>query len=99
MPRRLATTSAGLGLALLLAGCADMGNIHPQSHTLPANALKAGSAIHAAKPAAWPTEAWWEALGDAQLNRLVQAGPPTLTRLLRIPRVTVPHLADVARLV
>jgi NodT family efflux transporter outer membrane factor (OMF) lipoprotein len=73
MPRRLATASAGLGLALLLAGCADMGNIHPQSHTLPANTLKPGTAIHDAKPMAWPTEAWWEALGDAQLNRLVEA--------------------------
>ncbi|MGO4381613.1 efflux transporter outer membrane subunit [Pseudoduganella sp. RAF19] len=68
-----ATSAATLGLALVLAGCADMGNIHPESHTLPANTLKPGSAIHAAKPMAWPTEAWWEALGDAQLNRLVEA--------------------------
>lgn len=50
-----------------------MGNIHPQSKALPANTLKTGNSIHDAKPMAWPTEAWWEALGDAQLNKLVEA--------------------------
>jgi NodT family efflux transporter outer membrane factor (OMF) lipoprotein len=65
--------AAALGLALLLTGCAGMGNIHPESKTLPANTLNTGSAIHDAKPMAWPTEAWWEALGDAQLNKLVDA--------------------------
>ncbi len=74
MLRRFAPTSAAaLGLALLLAGCADMGNIHPQSKSLPANTLHTGSSIHDAKPMAWPTEAWWEALGDTQLNKLVDA--------------------------
>ena len=72
MLRRFAPTALAMA-ALALAGCADMGNIKPQSHTLPANELKAGSAIHAAKAVAWPTDAWWEALGDAQLNRLVRA--------------------------
>jgi NodT family efflux transporter outer membrane factor (OMF) lipoprotein len=80
---RFAPTTGVLAVmaALALAGCADMGNIKPQSHTLPANSLKAGAAIHAAQPAAWPTEAWWEALGDAQLNKLVEsaiADSPTL---------------------
>jgi NodT family efflux transporter outer membrane factor (OMF) lipoprotein len=73
--------AAALGLALLLAGCAGMGNIHPESKALPANTLNTGSTIHDAKPMAWPTEAWWEALGDAQLNKLVDtaiADNPTL---------------------
>jgi NodT family efflux transporter outer membrane factor (OMF) lipoprotein len=70
--RRLPPTTLALAV-LVLAGCADMGNIKPQSHSLPANSLNAGSAIRSAAPMAWPTEAWWEALGDAQLNRLVAA--------------------------
>jgi len=68
--RQLALTTMALAV---LAGCADMGNIKPQSHTLPADSLKTSATMRAAKPAAWPKDAWWEALGDAQLNRLVTA--------------------------
>jgi len=83
MLRRFTPAAGTLAVmaALVLAGCAGMGNIQPQSHTLPANSLKSGAAISAAAPVAWPTEAWWEALGDAQLNRLVTvavADSPTL---------------------
>ena len=67
-------TLIAIGLALTLAACADMGNIKPQSHTLDAAKLNAGSAIKAASaPVQWPTEQWWEALHDPQLNQLVAA--------------------------
>src|SRR5471032_252276 len=67
-------TLTAAGLTLLLAACADMGHIAPQSQKLDVAALNAGSAIQAATaPVAWPDEAWWEALHDAQLNKLVAA--------------------------
>uniref|UniRef100_UPI0025DBD3A9 efflux transporter outer membrane subunit n=1 Tax=Rugamonas sp. TaxID=1926287 RepID=UPI0025DBD3A9 len=67
-------TLTAAGLTLLLAACADMGHIAPQSHKLDTAALNPGSAIAAAgAPAAWPNEAWWADLHDAQLNGLVAA--------------------------
>ena len=56
----------------VLAGCADMGNIKPQATALKPEQLHAGKAIAAASAdIAWPQQQWWEALHDAQLNRLV----------------------------
>lgn len=70
-PNRIATAAA---LALTLVGCADMGDIQPQTHKLDVTRLHAGHAIAAATTGvAWPRQQWWEALGDAQLNRLVAA--------------------------
>src|SRR4051812_10658936 len=73
--RSLRTSLAALVGALVLAGCADMGHIAPESHVLPANALAAGAAIRAAvtETAAWPKDAWWKAFGDPQLDRLMTA--------------------------
>jgi NodT family efflux transporter outer membrane factor (OMF) lipoprotein len=76
--RSLATVSA----ALMLAACADMGHIHPQSAMLDPNALETGKAFASElPPAVWPTQQWWEALHDPQLNQLVAtalADSPTL---------------------
>ena len=71
-PRRV------LGLALsvvLLAGCAGTGGLHTRSTMDSANGLAVSASLEgtAVAPAAWPTEAWWERFGDAQLNQLVQA--------------------------
>ncbi|MRW84315.1 efflux transporter outer membrane subunit [Pseudoduganella sp. FT26W] len=73
VPRFAPSRLAALGLALLLAGCADMGHIHPEAKLLPAATLNAGHTIQSASPMAWPTDTWWQALGDAQLNKLVDA--------------------------
>lgn len=67
-----------LGLTLwaaLLAGCAGTGGLHTHSTVGSANELAASASLQATpvSPAAWPTEAWWERFGDAQLNQLVQA--------------------------
>jgi NodT family efflux transporter outer membrane factor (OMF) lipoprotein len=76
--RSFATAS----LALMLAACADMGHIHPQSAILDPNALETGKTLSSdLPPAVWPTQQWWESLHDEQLNRLVAtalADSPTL---------------------
>jgi NodT family efflux transporter outer membrane factor (OMF) lipoprotein len=62
-------------LALLvstLSACASMGNIHPQSHMQDPNALGAGTAIQrSTAPIEWPTQQWWKALQDDQLDHLL----------------------------
>ncbi|KQQ46427.1 fusaric acid resistance protein [Duganella sp. Leaf126] len=87
MPRaRSRTRSAAAamlaGVLLVLAGCADMGQIAPQAVPVAPQTLNAGKAIaHAGADVAWPSQAWWEALHDEQLNTLVAtaiAGSPTL---------------------
>lgn len=81
--RSLRLSLAATAAALVLAGCADMGNVKPQAHALRPADLAAGSAIASATdPAAgWPREEWWKAFGDPQLDRLMAAalfGNPTL---------------------
>ncbi|MGV7210573.1 efflux transporter outer membrane subunit [Oxalobacteraceae bacterium A2-2] len=68
---------------LVLAGCAQMGVQPRPAAMLKPSTLDAGAAIAARirADAEWPTESWWESLGDPQLNRLVEAalsGSPTL---------------------
>ncbi len=71
---KLAPLAAAAAAALLaLAGCADMGHRAPQSHMLAANDLAAGTAFDTGAPAAWPGDAWWQAFGDPQLDRLMAA--------------------------
>lgn len=68
--------SAGLVLAAsVLAGCASTGGLHTQSSIDSANGLAVSASLQGSSvsPAAWPTQAWWESFGDAQLNQLVQA--------------------------
>ena len=70
----LACALAVLAVVAVLAGCADMGDVKPQAVALNSAALNPGKAIAAAgADLAWPDERWWEALHDAQLNRLVAA--------------------------
>jgi len=67
-----------LALSVMLAGCADMGGITPQSQ------LKTTADIlqqPLAREAVPDSGAWWERWGDPQLNRLMAqalAGNPTL---------------------
>lgn len=72
---RLRAPLALLAAASILAGCADMGHIAPQSHAMRPADLAAGAAIRASasQAAQWPREAWWQAFGDAQLDRLMAA--------------------------
>lgn len=68
----------GLSLALAafaLAGCASTGGLRTQSTPGSANALDSAASLEGAPvtPVAWPTQAWWESFGDAQLNELIDA--------------------------
>ncbi len=89
-----------LAAALLLAGCANMSGIEPQStlRTAPSVGLVAGGA-----PSFRPAGDWWREFGDEQLDKLVaQAleGNPGLkvarARLARAQAVT--EVADAATL-
>jgi len=71
-------------LALLVGGCASFhGTNSPRSHLLDPNSLDTGSALKSMtqKPSFRPTQKWWRAYADLQLDRLVSestAGNPTL---------------------
>jgi NodT family efflux transporter outer membrane factor (OMF) lipoprotein len=93
-PGRLA---AGLAAAVLLAGCANMGNIEPQAKLRTSAAAETGAA---GVPAVSPQ--WWREFGDPQLNALIEEalrGNPSLgvaqARLRRAQAVTeVAHSAN-----
>lgn len=81
-PARPLATALLAGALAVLAGCADMGKIEPQAVAIKPLELNAGKAIaDAGADVAWPTQAWWQALHDDQLNALVAtaiAGSPNL---------------------
>jgi NodT family efflux transporter outer membrane factor (OMF) lipoprotein len=57
----------------LMAGCASFNHTAPEGSRVDAATLDAGSAIRNANAEAqWPSQEWWHALGDSQLNGLVE---------------------------
>lgn len=67
--------------AAVLSACASMGQGHERAQALPATHLAEGDALAGSSTALWPAGRWWSALGDAQLDRLVDeamAGSPSL---------------------
>jgi NodT family efflux transporter outer membrane factor (OMF) lipoprotein len=58
-------------IALLLAGCADMGGIKTQAHLLDADRVDAGIPSTEAIQAQWPQVQWWQGYADPQLNALI----------------------------
>ncbi len=76
MNRRL-TLGAVAAASLLLAACANPGDIRP-THTLQTAGLAAAGA---ADGTPWPAQRWWTAFGDADLSALIDralAGQPSL---------------------
>ncbi len=80
-------SSRGLGASLafmsVLAGCTTSHGLHPQLKPVDAGTLKIEqTALRTGySAAAWPVRAWWQALGDPQLDRLEQealAGNPDI---------------------
>lgn len=70
---RLHSLAVGLGLTLLLAGCASDGGLHPNGSLTDPSTLATTQSLarlHAAE-ANWPREDWWTALGDPQLSALI----------------------------
>ncbi len=95
---------AALAIALLAAGCASTRGIAPANAALDPDTLQARRAFADAtfSNAAFPTQAWWSALGDPQLDALVSealAGTPSLQAAdARVRQAQAQAgLADVAR--
>jgi len=74
-------------LAVLLSGCASFSGIDPQARlsdgrTMNGRELNGSAAMNATQiNAQWPTDTWWQAYRDPQLDRLVQqaiADSPTI---------------------
>ncbi len=63
-------------LALALAACASSRGLQPQGRLLDADGLQAGKALAGNDLSApgFPAADWWRALGDAQLDALVEEG-------------------------
>lgn len=59
-------------LALLLNGCISSKGIISASQPLAQDKLVLGKTIEDASAIAWPTEHWWQAYQDTQLDRLVE---------------------------
>ncbi|MFJ4588767.1 efflux transporter outer membrane subunit [Pseudomonas moraviensis] len=85
MPRRINRALlplSVLALTLALGGCISTQGIAPHGEALEADSLATDAAIaEAAKDAHWPTAQWWQAFGDAQLNRwidLAVQGSPSM---------------------
>src|ERR1700734_3920122 len=70
--RRLLTVSITIFGCAVCASCADTHGIAPQTQPLAASQIDHGAALRAASQnAAWPSDAWWRDLHDAQLNQLI----------------------------
>ncbi|HEU4670729.1 MAG TPA: efflux transporter outer membrane subunit [Dyella sp.] len=70
---RLHHLAAGIGFSLLLAACASSGGLHPNGTLTDPSSLATGQSLaraHATE-ATWPSQDWWTALGDPQLDALV----------------------------
>lgn len=66
-----------------LAGCASSGGLSPQGRLSEAQSLESSKSLTgvALTPAAWPQHDWWRAVGDPQLDALIDealAGSPGL---------------------
>ncbi|HVW68289.1 MAG TPA: efflux transporter outer membrane subunit [Steroidobacteraceae bacterium] len=74
--------TCGALLYALLAGCVSRGDWKPTPAVEPQNlAASRTLATATVTPASWPTDAWWRAYGDPQLDALVEesfAGSPSL---------------------
>ncbi|MGH8111097.1 MAG: TolC family protein, partial [Rhodanobacteraceae bacterium] len=59
--------------AMLLSGCASTGGLHPTATPTEPASLHAKRSLAGVKldAAAWPQPGWWKAVGDPQLDRLV----------------------------
>ena len=82
-PYRARLLPAALTAALLLAGCASTRGLAPEGTALDADTLAAARSLSGAhlSGAAFPQQQWWKALGDPQLDALVDealAGTPPL---------------------
>lgn len=71
---RLHLLAATAALTLALTGCASSGGLHPEGTLTDPSSLSSGHHLAGAtsRAAAWPAADWWGALGDPQLNALIE---------------------------
>ncbi|GAB3091510.1 efflux transporter outer membrane subunit [Lysobacter terrae] len=70
-----------VALSLLVAACASTHGLEPQGKLLDADTLTASRSLAGSTDAGFPQQDWWTALGDPQLDALIQealAGTPSL---------------------
>ncbi|MBW8754427.1 MAG: efflux transporter outer membrane subunit [Sphingomonadales bacterium] len=60
--------------ALLAAACAPVPALGPKPVPRAPASIAAGQSLPATLGAAWPSDLWWQALGDAQLDALIDEG-------------------------
>jgi len=73
IPASFRTPLAALLGALLAGGCANFKGLAPKAVGTDAASLAASRSLAGARlsPADWPTAAWWQRFGDAQLDALI----------------------------
>lgn len=95
---RSPTLTLSLLAALVLSACASMGNSTTHGKPLSGENLAGGQGLATSLQARWPQSQWWTALGDGQLDRLVDeamaASPSLAAAQARIERASA--LAGVA---
>lgn len=69
--KSLLTIPALYSCILLLSGCISMSGIFPQATPTQASQLKTDQTIITAPAIDWPTEHWWQAYHDTQLDNLI----------------------------
>ncbi|MET0332460.1 MAG: efflux transporter outer membrane subunit [Dyella sp.] len=70
---RFSVLAGALALCLLLDGCAHSGGLHPGAALTDPATLKSDRSLADVplSPTAWPAQDWWRALGDRQLDALI----------------------------
>lgn len=81
--RGLRSAASSLALGLLLASCASTRGLEPKAHALDGDTLSSNRSLaeHKLSAADFPRQDWWTALGDAQLDALIDEalqGNPSL---------------------
>ncbi len=99
---QFARRALAASLALLLGACASTHGLAPEGQPLDADALALARSAGSLSEADFPRQDWWTALGDPQLDRLVEealAGTPTLALADARVREAIAQagLADAAR--
>ncbi|MFT4246463.1 MAG: efflux transporter outer membrane subunit [Pseudomonas sp.] len=76
MMKRAARSATASVLVLALAACASSRGLAPEGRLLDAADIHSEKSLSgvALSPAAWPSQEWWRALGDPQLDALVAEG-------------------------
>jgi NodT family efflux transporter outer membrane factor (OMF) lipoprotein len=73
IPTRRGHFAVAAFASVLLAGCASTGGLHPTATPADPASLATQRSFSGVKAdtATWPQQGWWKALGDAQLDKLV----------------------------